>query len=146
MYGPSCKNLKAVKNVDFTLTLTLPEEKPAIGKVAPMGVTIRPKQDFFLQYILFEVVNERTDKRAPMDRITSRSRYLYQHNIEKPITANSENKFSLPVRIPVHKEASRNDKFICIKWQITLQAVFKHSDEDKDLLAATGNLMEMEVV
>jgi hypothetical protein len=142
MYGRS--KLKQVKNVE--VELHLPQDKPTIGKVSKIETVLRSKEAMHFAYAMFELINERTDKRAPMDRITSRSRYLYRCNVEKTLDVNGENKFSFNIRIPVHKEPSRNDKFICIKWQISLQAVVKKTAEDKDFLGTQANPIEFEVV
>jgi hypothetical protein len=142
MYGRT--KIKPTKNVE--VAMRLPEEKPCIGKVCMIDAVIRSKDPIFLQYVLFELVNERTDKRAPMDRVTSRSRYLSRFNVEKALEANAENKHTFRLRIPVHKEPSRNDKFICIKWQLSLQVVVKANEEDKELLAAQVAPVEFEIV
>lgn len=142
MYGRS--KVKQTKSVE--VEFHLPQEKPTIGKVSSIETVLRTKEPFYFAYALFELINERTDKRAPMDRITSRSRYLFRCNIDKMLEANVENKHAFRVRIPVHKEPSRNDKFICIKWQISLQAMVKKSAEDKEVVAAQVNPIEFEVV
>jgi hypothetical protein len=142
MYGRP--KTKLVKNVD--VEIHLPEEKPTIGKVCPVKTNLRTKENIYCAYVLFELINERTDKRAPMDRVTSRSRYLYRFDLSKALDVNGENTQTFNLRIPVHKEPSRNDKFICIKWQIGVHAVLKHSEEDKELLGAQLAPLEFEVV
>jgi hypothetical protein len=118
-------------------------EKPTIGKVSKIEIGLNAQQKFFFRYVVFELINERTDKRTPMDKITSRSVYLYRFNVEKDL---EHNKYSFPLRIPVHKEASRNDKFICIKWQIKLQAVVTESKNSEDLFSSESSALELEVL
>ena len=143
MYGRT--KLKIIKSVEVELVWPT-EEKPTIGKASPIEIVLRTKEPLYCQYFLFELFNERTDKRAPMDRITSRSHYLYRFNVEKPLDPNGENKYKFALRVPVHKEPSRNDKFICIKWQYTVQAILKHSPDDKESVAAQTILTDFEVV
>lgn len=135
--------IKTVKTIN--VELCLPEEKPTVGKVSPIGVNIQCSEPFFFQYALFELVNERTDKRAPMDRITSRSRYLYKYNKEEALTT-EDNKYNFDLRIPVHKEPSRNDKFIYIRWQLSLHLVVTRSEEDSELLGVVVPPVDLEVV
>ena len=126
--------------------ISLPEEKPTIGKVSQIGIVVRPQEEMMARYAFFELVNERTDKRAPMDRVTSRSRYFYRYNIEKDIKMNEENRYSFPMRIPVHKEPSRNDKFIYIKWQLSLKLILSKNEEDKEMWCGEATPIELEVV
>lgn len=141
MYGhPKAKNVK-----DVEVEVNLPEEKPSIGKVCQIEIVVRPQEAGFMRYAFFELINERTDKRAPMDRVTSRSRYFYRYNVEQSMDADGENKYSFPMRIPVHKEPSRNDKFICIKWQLSLKAVFS-KEEEGELLCAEATPLELDVI
>lgn len=136
---------KPVKNVE--VGICPPQEKPAIGKVCSIDVLLHPQQEYFFKYVLFDLVNERTDKRAPMDRITSRSEYFYRFNVDKPMGADhGEKKYTFQLRIPVHKEPSRNDKFICIKWQLGLEVVLATSEENAELLGAPAPIIELEVV
>lgn len=143
MYGRVKR--KPIKNVE--IKLCPPQEKPTIGKLCPVEVLVCPQQAYYIKYVLFELINERTDKRAPTDRITSRSGYIYRFNVEKAIeTLNGDNKYTFQLRIPVHKEASRNDKFICIKWQIGLEVIMTVNEDDKELLSACAPAFEVEVV
>ena len=135
---------KSVKNI--AVEICVPDDKPSVGKVSQMGIMVRPQQDFFLRFAFFELINERTDKRAPMDRVTSRSRYFYRFNVEKNLEVDKENKYTFPMRIPVHKEPSRNDKFICIKWQLSLKAIATKNEDDNELLCAEATPIELEIV
>ena len=130
---------------DVGIEVVLGEDKPTIGEVSSIAISVKAKQEVFLKYVLFELINERTDKRAPMDRITSRSRYLYRFNIDQK-TNGDTGKYEFKVRIPVHKEPSRNDKFICIKWQLGSQLIFQTSEENKELLRTLAPVTELEVV
>lgn len=133
---------KLIKNVD--MEISLPQVKPTIGKSSEVAVVVRPQEKIWLKYIFFELINERTDKRAPMDRVTSRSRYFYRFNVDKEI-GEGEHKQSFSLRIPIHKEPSRNDKFICIKWQLGYKAILSKTEKDEELMGAEGTPIEMEV-
>lgn len=145
MYG--LKKPKFVKGVQ--LQIHPPEEKPQIGKIAQFKVDVTSNEDYHLSYVVFELVNERTDKRAPLDRVTSRSRYLYRYNIDKMIKnepSDEDNVFEFPIRIPVHKEPSRNDKFICIRWQLIARTYMKKDSESTEFLSVEEEPTEIEVV
>lgn len=142
MYGR--KKPKFVKGVD--LKIQQPEEKAQVGKVSNFEVQVTSDTNYNLDYVVFELVNERTDKRAPLDRVTSRSRYLYRYNVDQEITAGSDCTHSFPIRIPVHKEPSRNDKFICIKWQLALRTYMKKESDEKSHVCVECEAVETEVV
>ncbi|NUM35223.1 MAG: hypothetical protein HUU50_11800 [Candidatus Brocadiae bacterium] len=133
-----------MKNLEVEVSLS--EEKPTIGKSSQLQITMRLQEKVWFRYMFFELINERTDKRAPMDRVTSRSRYFYRYNIDKEISQETENKHTFSLRIPIHKEPSRNDKFICIKWQLSAKAIVSKTEEDSNLLSAEATPMELEVM
>jgi CRISPR/Cas system-associated protein Cas5 (RAMP superfamily) len=135
---------KNINNIEWTLYP--PQEKPAIGKVFDFEVELKPSDDGFFRYIALELVNERTDKRAPMDRLTSKSRYLFKYNVDAKISSQEESKHKFQVRIPIHKEPSRNDKFICIKWQLSAQLILSKNEEESDLLGTKVAVMDLEVI
>lgn len=142
MFGRS--KIKNISNVEWKLCP--PEEKPAIGKVSEFTLSLTPSEGMFFHYVAFELINERTDKRAPMDRLTSRSRYLFRYNVDQEVKGSEETTHKFPIRVPIHKEPSRNDKFICIKWQLNTQIIFSKDEESKDLLGTKIATMELDVV
>ena len=130
---------------DAELKIEAPIENPQIGESSSFTAKVTSDTAYHTDFILFELINERTDKRAPLDKVTSRSRYLYRHNIGKELDG-SEQEYSFDIRIPVHKEASRNDKFIRIRWKLNSQIYLKKSDEDKELFCVESTPLEVEVV
>ncbi len=142
MFGhPKAKPIK-----DVNVEINLPSEKPTIGKVCPITVNIKPPDEMHLRFAFFELINERTDKRASMDRVTSRSRYFYRYNVEKSITKDGDNKYNFAMRIPVHKEPSKNDKFVCIKWQLNTKIILSKNEADAELLNVETTPIEIEVL
>ncbi len=137
---------KAKTTKDVHVEVLLPQEKPGIGKVSLITVHIRPTDGMHFRFVFFELINERTDKRAPMDRVTSRSRYFYRYNVEKAMEKDGENRHTFSMRIPVHKEASRNDKFICIRWQLSAKVILSKNENEPELLSAEATPLELEVV
>ncbi len=135
---------KPIKNLEMEVSLA--EEKPTIGKASQVTINLKLQEKLWCRYIFFELINERTDKRAPMDRVTSRSRYFYRYNLDKEISQETENKHTFSLRIPIHKEPSRNDKFICIKWQLGAKAIVSKTEEDTELLSSEATPMELEVM
>ena len=134
---------KVIKDVE--IKTILPEEKITIGQVSQIKVVMKPKENMWLRYIFFELLNERTDKRAPKDRITSRSRYHYRYNVDETIANKEESQYIFPMRIPIHKEPSRDDKFICIKWQLHLKAYMSATEEDNELLQVNAPSIEVQI-
>lgn len=135
---PKAKTIKDV-SVEVILPTT---EKPAVGKVCPITIRLRPTEGMFFRFAFFELINERTDKRAPMDRVTSRSRYFYRYNIDKTITAEDKNEHSFSMRIPVHKEPSRDDKFIRIRWQLNTKIILSKNESEVELLMSEATPIE----
>lgn len=130
---------------DAQLIVEPPIENPKIGEPSSFGVKITNNTSYHNEFVLFELINERTDKRAPLDKVTSRSRYLFRHNINKNLQ-DGENDYSLDIRIPMHKEASRNDKFIRIRWQLNSQVYLKKNVDDKEFFCAEADSIDVEVV
>lgn len=138
---------KAKLEKNINIEVILPEEKLSIGKVSQIKIAVKGKENNFLQYAFFELTNERTDKRG-MDRVTSRSRYLYRYNIEKTFESDAEDQLEFPIRVPVHKEPSRNDKFICIKWQLSTKIYMTKPEEEAEAkyIYSEATPIEIEVV
>lgn len=138
MYGT--KKPKLVK--DAELKIEPPIENPQIGQPSSFTAKITTDSSYHTDFVLFELINERTDKRAPLDKVTSRSRYLFRHNVDEALS-NGEGEYSFDIRIPVHKEASRNDKFIRIRWKLNSQMYLKKNEE---LYCVESTPLEVEVV
>lgn len=134
---------KAIKNVSVEIIFSA-DEKPTVGKSYPITLRLRPVEEMCFKFVFFELINERTDKRAPMDRVTSRSRYFYRYNVDKSISQNEENKHAFSLRIPVHKEPSRDDKFIRIRWQLTAKVILSKSETASDKPETDAELLMAE--
>jgi len=138
-------NATLVNNID--IEITLPEEKCAIGKVATIDVGLKPKETVWFRYAFFELIFERKDKRSSGNQPTSRHRYFYRYNVEEVLENTVDSKdFSFNVRIPTHKEPSRDDKFLNITWSLLLKIVFSTSEQNKELLYSEYKIDNVEVI
>lgn len=144
MFGlQKAKNYKGLE-----VAILLPEEKSAIGQVTEVDLSLKATQPLWIRYVVFELINERIDKRAAKDKNTNSSNYVYRYNIEEALdlTDNTDKKYKFPIRIPSHKEPSRNDRFIYIKWILKATVVSSLNQDSEEMYRTEFCIDEIEVL
>jgi hypothetical protein len=144
MFGlQKAKNYKGLE-----VSILLPEEKSAIGQVTEVELSLKSAQPLWIKYVIFELINERIDKRAAKDKSTNSSNYVYRYNIEESLesTDDTDKKYKFPIRIPSHKEPSRNDRFIYIKWILKATVLSSETKDAEETYRTEFCIDEIEVL
>lgn len=80
-----------------------------------------------LDYLQFNLVNRREEKKAFLDKMVTSSRFVFRVNINRELQAGESTDLEIEFLPPICREGTRKTKFVTILWEIQPALYFSES-------------------
>ncbi len=117
LFGAKKKSSPEVRGARLAVQ---PEDEEIVqGQQAKLCLKITaPGKPLCLDFLQFDLVNRREERKAFLDKMITSSRFVFRININRELTAGEEAELEIEFLPPICREGTRKTKFVTILWEI----------------------------